>query len=125
MAAEPQKLYPRGFIAMGNGDLIQVTNIKVDNVNGAKQVHTIRKKGAGIVFGHEECTVTFDAFVDEDGPERDYLKMLKNGDIKQVRIKIPGETLTVNGAVSHLSEELPVDAAIKFAITFIGKSEQS
>jgi predicted secreted protein len=123
MAAEPQKKYPRGFIAMGNGDLIQVTNIKVDHKNNAKQVHTIRKKGAGIVMGVEETSVSFDAVVDENGSERDYLKMLKMGEIKQLRIKVPGETISVNGVVSDLSKELPLDSEIKFSITFIGHAE--
>lgn len=123
MAAEPQKLFPRGFISMESGDLIQVTNVKIDHVNNAKQVHTLRKKGVGITFGVEETTVSFDAVVDEDGPERDYLGMLKNGELKQVRIKIPGETISVNGAVSSLSKELPLDDSIKFSITFIGHTE--
>ena len=123
MSGEPQKLYPRGFIAMENGDLIQVTNIKVDHVNNAKQVHTIRKKGAGIVFGVEETTVSFDSVVDEEGPERDYLGMLKNGELKQIRLKVPGDTISVNGAVSALSKELPLDDTIKFSITFIGNTE--
>jgi hypothetical protein len=58
--------------------------------------------------------------VSEDGPERDYMKMLKRGDIKQIRIKIPGETITVDGSVSQRSLELPLDDAIKYTITFIG-----
>lgn len=124
MSAEPQKLYPRGFIAMGNGDLIQVTNVKIDHTNNAKQVHTIRRKGAGITMGVEETTVTFDAVVDEEGPERDYLQMLKRGSIRQLRVKIPGETITINGVVSQLSKELPLDDSIKFSITFIGHTEQ-
>lgn len=123
MATEPQKIYPRGYIAMGNGDLIQVTNVKIDHTNNAKQVHTIRQKGAGITLGVEETTVSFDAVVSEDGPERDYLKMLKKGEIKQIRVKIPGETISINGTVSQLSKELPLDAEIKFSITFIGHTE--
>ena len=123
MSAEPQKLFPRGFIAMGNGDLIQVTTVKIDTSNGAKQVHTIRQKGAGFTTGVEETTVSFDAVVSEDGPERDYLKMLKRGLIKQLRIKIPGETLSITGVVSTRSLELPLDAEIKYSITFIGHTE--
>lgn len=123
MSAEPQKKFPRGFIAMGNGDLIQVTNVKIDHTNGAKQVHTIRRNGAGISLGVEETTVSFDAVVDEDGSERDYLKMLKQGQIKQIRVKVPGETLTITGTVSALSKELPLDSEIKYSITFIGRTE--
>jgi predicted secreted protein len=123
MSAEPQKKFPRGWIAMGNGDLIQVTNVKIDHTNNAKQVHTIRRKGAGITLGVEETTVSFDAVVDEDGSERDYLKMLKQGQIKQLRVKVPGETLTISGTVSALSKELPLDSEIKYSITFIGRTE--
>ncbi|MFA5053357.1 MAG: hypothetical protein WC565_04825 [Parcubacteria group bacterium] len=123
MSAEPQKKFPRGWIAMGNGDLIQVTNVKIDHTNNAKQVHTIRRKGAGITLGVEETTVSFDAVVDEDGCERDYLKMLKQGQIKQLRVKVPGETLTISGTVSSLSKELPLDSEIKYSITFIGRTE--
>jgi hypothetical protein len=121
--AEPQKIFPRGSIAMGTGDLIDVTNIKVDHVNNAKQVHTIKQKGAGVTLGVEETTVSFDAVVSEDGPERDYLELLRAGTFKQIRIKIPGETISVNGVVSALSKELPLDAEIKFSITFIGKTD--
>lgn len=123
MSTEPQKIYPRGYIAMGNGDLIDVTNVKIDHTNNAKQVHTIRQKGAGITLGNEETSVSFDAVVSEDGPERDYLTILKNGTIKQIRIKIPGETISINGTVSQLSKELPLDSEIKFSITFIGHTE--
>lgn len=123
MATEPQQVFPRGFIAMGNGDLIQVTNVKIDHTNNAKQVHTIRQKGAGITLGVEETTVSFDAVVSEDGPERDYLRMLKRGDLRQLRVKIPGETISINGTVSQLSKELPLDSEIKFSITFIGHTE--
>lgn len=123
MSAEPQKKFPRGWIAMGNGDLLQVTNVKIDHTNNAKQVHTIRRKGAGITLGVEETTVSFDAVVDEEGSERDYLKMLKQGQIKQLRVKVPGETLTITGTVSALSKELPLDSEIKYSITFIGRTE--
>jgi hypothetical protein len=123
MAGESQKFYPKGYMAMGNGDLMDVTNIKIDHVNGAKQVHTIRKKGAGITLGVEETTVSFDAVVSSDGAERDYMKMVKTGEIKQIRIKVPGETITVNGTASALSRELPLDSEIKYSITFIGHTE--
>ena len=121
--ADTQKLYPRGQIALGSGDLVDVTNVKVDQVNNAKQVHTIRQKGAGITLGVEETTVSFDAVISDQGEERDWLDLLKKGRIRTLRLKIPGRTMTVSGTVSSLSTEMPLDDAIKLSVTFIGHTE--
>lgn len=117
------KSYPRGAIAMGGGDLMQVTNVKIDTGNGGKIKHTLRKRGAGAVLGNEETTVSFDFEVDEDGQEREYLKMVKKGQIKQLRIKIPGETITVNGIFTKRTLDLPLDDAIKGTMEFLGTTE--
>lgn len=117
-----QKLYPRGRIALQTGDLIDCTNVKIDQTNNSKQVHTILQRGAGITQGNEETTVTFDLVVSEQGPERDWLGMLKKGTVKQIRMKLPGLTITVDGVVKQISTELPLDDAIKQTITFIGKT---
>lgn len=122
MATE-QKIYPRGQVAIGNGDLIGATNIKVSTTNNAKQVHTIRRKGSGITFGVEETTITLDLVVSEDGEDRDWLLDLKKGNIKQLRVKVPGRTMTVNGAIKQDDLELPLDDAIKQTITFVGHME--
>lgn len=113
-------VYPRGQIAEGAGDLIDVTNVKVTTTNNGKQVHTIRRKGAGITLGTEETTVTFDSVISEEGQERDYFKKVKKGTIQQLRIKVPGETLTVQGSYTTRDFELPLDDAIKLSLTFIG-----
>ncbi len=114
------KVYPRGRLAVGSGDLIDVTNIKVTTTNNAKQVHTIIQKGAGITLGVEESTVTFDSVISEDGQERDYFTLVKKGKISQVRIKIPLETITVEGAYKTRDFELPLDDSIKLSMEFIG-----
>jgi hypothetical protein len=119
MSAE-QSLYPRGRIALDSGDLIDVTNVKVDTTNNAKQIHTLRQKGAGFTLGVEETTVSFDIVCSENGEERNYIDFLKRGLVKQVRIKIPGRTMTVNGTVKQMSVELPIDDAIKQTVSFIG-----
>ncbi len=122
MAAE-QKIYPRGQVALGSGDLADATNIKVSTVNNAKQVHTIKQKGSGVTLGVEETTVSLEMVVSEDGEERDWLAMLKAGQIKQLRVKVPGRTMTINGTVKQIDYELPIDDAIKISLTFIGKME--
>jgi len=122
MAAD-QKIYPVGRIAMSTGDLFDVVDVKVDQKNNAKQQHTLRRSGNGIFKGPEETTVSFNATVSEDGPEHDYLRDLKRGRIRELRIKIPGETLTVKGMASSRSLEFSTDDAIKYSIEFVGHTE--
>lgn len=116
--------FPRGAIAMDNGDLIQVTNVKVDQeTKGTKIVHTIRKTAAGIVIGNEETDVSFDYVVPETGPERDYLKLVRTGKVKKLRVKIPGETFAVVGVCNKRGLEIPNDDAVKGSVGFMGKTE--
>jgi hypothetical protein len=105
------------------GDLIDVTNVSITHTNNAKQVHTLRRDGAGVVLGVKETTVSFDAVISEDGPERDYFQLVKLGRIQQLRIKIPGQTITVQGVYKDSNFELPLDDAIKVSLAFIGKSD--
>lgn len=121
--ANEQALYPRGRAAFGAGDLVDVTNIKIDTTNNAKQVHTIRRRGAGFTLGTEETTVTFDLVVSEHGEERDWIDAMKRGLVKQIRLKLPGRTMTINGTVKQVSTDMPIDDAIKQSVTFIGHLE--
>jgi len=115
-----EKIYPRGRIALGNGDLIDVTNVKVMHTNNSKQVHTMNRPGSGIVMGNEETNITYDAVVSEEGQERDYFALVKTGKIVQLRVKVPGETITVKGTYKSRSFELPLDAEIKLSLEFNG-----
>lgn len=114
------KIYPRGRIALGSGDLLDVTNIKVTHTNNSKQVHTINRSGTGIVKGNEETTVSYDCVVSETGQERDYFQLVKTGAIVQLRVKLPLETITVEGAYKTRSFDLPLDDSIKLSLEFIG-----
>lgn len=125
MATPQVLLYPQAQLAMGNGDLVDVTNCAVTLNNGAKQVHLMRLKGAGITLGSGESSVTFDSAISENGPERNYWKDCQRGTIRQIRMKVPGgrTTLTVNGAFSQVDTDGPLDDAVKVSCTFIGKME--
>lgn len=117
-------LYPQAYLAMENGDLAQVTDFRVSMQNGAKVQHTIRRRGAGISFGNEECSVSFNFVIDEEGMERSYVRYLQQRKIKQLRAKLPGgETLTMNGAISQVDVDGPLDDATKGSCTFVGKTE--
>lgn len=114
------KIYPRGQIALASGDLIDVTSVKISTTNNAKQVHTIRQKGAGITLGVEETTVSYDAAISQDGQERDYFALVKKGTIVNLRVKIPGETMTVEGTYSMRDFDLPLDSEIVLSMSFVG-----
>jgi hypothetical protein len=120
MANEDFELFPRGAIAMDNGDLIDVTNVKVTQKRGGKIIHTLRKQGRGKVLGNAETDVSFDAVCSETGPEKDYFALIKAGKVKKLRLKIPGETFTVIGTYDERTLELPLDDAIKYSLTFSG-----
>lgn len=113
--------YPRGGIAMGNGDLVQVTNVKGKYTNGAKLKHSIKKTPSGYTLGHREVSGTFETEVPEGGMERDWWDLVRNGTVKQVRIKFPGTTKALDIVCSDLDFELPSDDAIKKTIGFIGQ----
>lgn len=114
------KIYPRGQIALASGDLIDAVSIKVSTTNNAKQVHTIRRKGAGITLGVEESTVSYESAINEDGQERDYFALVKKGNIVNLRVKIPGETMTFQGAYQMRDFDLPLDAEITLSMSFVG-----
>jgi hypothetical protein len=113
--------FPRGVVAMGNGDLTQVTNLKVKASNNAKLKHSLRKSPSGFVLGNKECSGSFDLDVPETGEERDWWGMVKDGTVKQLRIKIPGTTKAINIVASDLDLELPTDDAIHETVSFIGE----
>lgn len=117
------EIYDRGAIAMGNGELLTVTNVKVTTTDNSKQIHTLRRKGAGVTQGTEETTVTFDAVVGDQGEEADWLNLVKKKILKTLRIKIPGRTMTVKGKYKDVDYELPLDDAVKVSLGFIGKMD--
>lgn len=121
--SDDMPLYPKGSIAMLNGDLQDVVNVKIVQKNGGKIIHTMRVPSAGVFIGNHETDVTFEAVVSQNGPERDYFADIKAGKIRKLRIKIPGETFSVIGMATERSLELPLDDAIKYSINFIGRTE--
>jgi len=115
-------VFERGAIAMGNGDLIDVTNVTVTQKRTVTVVHTLRKQAAGLFLGNEETDGTFDSTIPPTGLERDYYAMLKKGQIKTIRLKIPGETFSIVCAVETRTITMPDDAPIKCVIAFKGKT---
>lgn len=121
---EDQLVFPQSYLAMGNGDLVQVTDFTLNLANNGKQVHTQRRSGAGVVKGKPNTTVTFNFSIDEEGPERDYWRLVQKGTIKQLRAKTPGgRVFVVNGMFTAVNLNGPLEDATTGACTFIGKLE--
>ncbi len=114
------EFFPRGRLATKSGELVKITNVKLDSTNNAKQIHTMKTKGAGVTLGVEEHTLSFDLVVGEEGEERDWYEQMKKGSINQVRVKVPGRTITIEGTVKTIGLELPLDDSIKQSIQIIG-----
>jgi hypothetical protein len=125
MAGEQLK-FPQAYLAMGNGDLVQVTNFSVTLGNGGKQQHTLRVKGAGVTLGNQESQATFDSAISENGPERNYWRDVIEGTIRQLRVKVPGgrTTLVINGMFTQCDLDGPLDDSTKVSCTFIGHMEK-
>jgi len=117
--------YPKGRLALGNGDLLDVVSVKTNIKNGGKLKHTIRQSPSGYVLGVRECDLNFEAIVSEKGYERDYIGMVLSGLVKQLRIKVPGSTLIFTGIATSKSIELPLDDAVKYTVDWIGKVRQT
>ena len=113
-------IYPKARISIGGGDLQDVTNLKTMSTNNSKQVHTILQQGAGVTEGVKESTVSWDSVISQEGFERDYVNLLDTAVIFQLRVKLPGVTLTYEGVLVSLDVEGPLDDSIKLSCSFVG-----
>lgn len=121
MADNEQKYFPKARISVGSGDLQNATDINVKGSRGRKLVSTIRKKVAGYTDGEASDEVSFKSAIDEDGFERDYLGKWKQGEFVQLRVKVPGETIVINGVFDEPSITSNVGGHIEFEIKCMGK----
>ena len=124
MATNELKNYPRGQIAIGNGDLQQATLARFNYTNNGKLKHTLRKSPSGFVLGTTECTGSFDLEIDEDGPERQAFDRITDGVVTNFRFKMPLVTKTIEGIMTSVDVEEPLDDAVRFSVSFIGKLKQ-
>ncbi len=119
------ELFPKAFIAQGNGDLVRVTDFSIKYGNDGKEVHTLREDGAGVTFGVRASSISFNFPVGENGFERDYIKAIQDRKIVQLRCKVPGgKVLTFTGAYISISLDAPLDDAVKGSVEFVGKLER-
>lgn len=122
--ANNQQTYDQAYLAQGNGDFVQCTDFTIDTTNNGKQVHTLRRKGSGVVLGVQESNVSFNLAIDGEGPERTFHSQMIRGKEIQLRGKIPGgEVLTLNGKYTAIGVGAPLDDAVTYAVSFVGHLE--
>lgn len=112
--------YPKGKLAQGAGDLIDVTNWSWNGEDGEKIVHTIRQHGAGSVSGGQSGKLDFEAVVSNKGFERDWAKKWRKREVTQFRLKLPGMVINFTGRLSTPSITAQFDDATKFKCSVIG-----
>jgi hypothetical protein len=115
------KEFPKGGIAMGSGDLMQVLNFKLHIKTSAKLKFTLRsKKAVGFVLGKEDVGASFEFEIPAEGQEADYVDLVRTGKVKTIRFKVPGKTYTVTGTFVSVELDAPLDDAVKGSVELIG-----
>jgi len=111
-------------IAMGNGDLLSVTDFDLTLNTNVKQVSTLLKKGAGTFKGEETTAVTFNAVVGEFGEEADWLALVKQRSVKTLRAKVPNRTITVVGEYGEVKIASTLDNVVTYSLSFVGHTDE-
>ena len=115
------KVYPKGQIGFGTGNLKTCTNCKFSFKNGAKLKHSLALTPSGVAFGHHEVTGSLEFEINEEGSERDIISDVRKGRKRQFRFKDATSTDTIIGVLDGVDKEMPSDDAVKMTCTFIGK----
>jgi hypothetical protein len=121
MAENETRRFPRGQIALGSGDLQQAIVARFTFTNNGKLKHSLRRSPSGYVLGTRDCSGSFELEIDEDGPEIDVFDAIKSGEFKNFRYKMPKIVKTIEGILVSVDVELPIDDAVKFTVSWVGK----
>ena len=121
MADQELLNFPRGQIAIGNGDLQQAASASFTTTNNGKLVHTLRRSPAGVVLGTREGSGSIEMVVDENGLELEVFDRINNGSILNFRFKIPQSTKVIEGILTNADVSLPVDDVVGVTLAFVGR----
>lgn len=119
------KDYPKGRLAQGSGDLIDVSDITLGYSDGEKHVNTLRQDGAGSTSGPRNTTLSFTSKISETGFERDWMGHYHKRSVLQYRLKVPGKTFTLEGRLSNPQIVSNIDGEIVFTVTVIVKDQDA
>ncbi len=112
--------FPKARAAFGAGDLQDVYDTNLAITDGRKLLSTLRRNPAGWTDGSRSTNCTLKSFISEEGFERSWLKKWKSGEIVQIRLKVPGQTITIEGVLTNPVLTSNVDNGIDFSISILG-----
>lgn len=115
--------YPKGKIALEGGELQDAYDINLAFTDNETSVHTFRGNGqpSGSTGGKREAKCTFKSAISKAGFERDYLGNWHKRKVIQLRVKLPGKTVTITGRLTEPSVTSNVDGFVDFSCSLKGK----
>ena len=113
--------FPKGSVSQGPGDLIDCFGWGFNGEDGEKIVATLRQNPAGSTFGTRSGTLDIESAISHAGFERDWFGKWMSREVVELRLKMPGITITVTGRLTKPSVSANVDDFIKFKISCIGR----
>jgi len=113
--------FPKGHVALGAGDLIDVFDWGFEGGDGEKIVATIRANPAGSTFGTRSGKLNISAAISHAGFERDWFGKWTKREVVEIRLKLPGLTITVTGRLTQPRVTGNVDDFVKFMVAVIGR----
>lgn len=113
--------YPKGRCALGPGDLIDVFDWSFEGEDGETIVATIRANPSGSTFGKRSGKLTIQSAIGHAGFERDWFGKWQKREVVELRLKVPGITITVTGRLTQPRVTGNVDNFINFTVSVIGK----
>lgn len=119
MASATPETFPKGQVAIGNGQWQHCTGAKFSYENGASIVDTFG--GSGFTTGPRKGSASFETAIGTNGQDHDTLKKIKNGEPVQVRFHFPaGRTVTIIGVFDTTDFDFSMDKAITESLSMQG-----
>lgn len=119
MSTPTPEIFPKGQVAIGNGQWQHCTGCKFTYENGADIVDTFG--GSGFTTGPRKGSASFETAIGVNGQDIDTLKKIKNGEPVQVRFHFPaGRTVTMTGVFDKTDFDFSMDKAITESLSMKG-----
>lgn len=121
--AEELKKYPEAKLALGPGNLQQAHSCTHKTSKSKELKSTFGGNPSGITSGARSDELNFKVLIREEGVERDYWSAYENDETVQMRMKVPGKTLTITGEITDLETTGEQGNAVELTGTLKGVGE--